>query len=1686
MCPKTRKFKKEFGRFFVLDPSVALRPQDDGSRRGGFIRRIQTVSERFRCKFGPVLLSGAKDPVEGIPLVSALRRYLRLFLGYQCLPPRPLHSPSRGAILILVACFLPVILVGIKYSEKLFQSKDQELKKTSTAETTETLKKRCAREAALAVAQNWNPGLTLAQQQEAVYKVADAVYNASPGYRNSVLGGAIPGILVNSSEDDMFSSGGSSKQVEYKTDNAKYFYLWYFNPSYATWNPHYVLWLSADKVSEASKRQSKFDEMNADKLNEGKFVLDHHEIYINPLTCSNAVSSGYPTDSHAYGNTMASVTVNYNAPSTSTSTAGNYSICNNLSTTEVLSTCDNSSYKLADSTYSTRIAPSGTDYVSISIDNDRIKVRTDDQEGYAVPAQCNVDIVLAVPVNGATNSRENLDLASPRASNPYGYGGWYQLPNKEKETPIYQMGQALKNFVKDNFYHIRGVNMALIPYSGRVSISPDQATAWTVACPTFVNTATNSTPLMIGACLYGTSGVEGASLNQSAKTTALVTGDTLPTTDTPYYWGGVLTGCPIMFRAGYQQTETKYGGNSYFRGFLANYSQSGSALSSTYTDPSKGASYKYLRMNLNPCYVGSANMLSMKCDKKCTHFLPNPYYMIEPTADLVKIYEMCNALCPICDHRNVSNFIFIPLEWAYNMFQTWTKNTNCSAKSGSGLNSSSVDDGATLSRPSKTTSGRKKAVILLVNKPDWFEPGEMTYLGFNNDKSEVPTVLSDKIDFSINYNNTQYAVDGSTYTGPKGPNKILSYSLQSGSVSYDSTAGYYTSPDTSKIRLSFPHKGLLQLKVAPAPVIVNTYTITDCNSLAAGTSKSNGALTFKKFAQQSGTFTLPDDANKMSYIHYTGNKFFAGRYSSNILYWSTTGTSWNQVTMPCDGTWSKVCYGDNKCIAINNSKKAVAYSTTGTGGWQLTGYTLPKIDDNIWGSICYGNGKFVVTATANATGVSLYSTTGTNSWNTVSLPTTSWYSVTYANNIFFATSLQYMTYSTTGTSWASAISMNYNGGNSRSDPCYGNGRVVTVVMRGSIAQWSTTGSTWTNAALPQDPNSSSSVVWVSVCYGKDKFVATAASTKHAAYSTTGTGNWTAISLPYSGTWYKICYGDNKFITYSCASGNYEGLYSTDGIHWSTDGSSYQLSFGSKGKINITTTGSGTLTFKSGVSGTTSYSVSGTQTTEIESSRLTGSSLKYLLSEGVYTTTVSRAGADSQAKPARLYSTTGNKAVWAIKNSSGTVTTQAVTFSSSYKDSKGYYKELPSGYSLVRAATGVSKTETVYDMIDFTSRKKKKNGKLSSTFSGTNTGGLYTVTSASGKRITTAVRGTIELTVMPKLDVNSGSITTKYGSNTSARTVSGKMTITIPPSDMKKSGTSYYMDFNATNIVLLNAKLVKWELEFTKPALPSLSSYVDFSQMSSSKPVHASTSLAVFGKDTAGNLGTISYDSNVGYWCATGVNNNFFDMQPYAKGDGYLLVEDLSTSLKTFDISYGVSGTKASRWNHYLPGLTRLYFDATQMNPSNGFSSAGKHAFLIGGITQPINAALYNYVYGTGSYNLNSYVSPSSDFNRAALRALTTAACAKLKTDLGTDNVRVYVIKYRKQDNWGALTRNGTSAHSSTSTAHSYTEIDNCATSTGGTAYDVTTEADLKTKLDAIAAAIKDWAEYEEAKNVEAE
>ena len=136
---------------------------------------------------------------------------------------------------------------------------------------------------------------------------------------------------------------------------------------------------------------------------------------------------------------------------------------------------------------------------------------------------------------------------------------------------------------------------------------------------------------------------------------------------------------------------------------------------------------------------------------------------------------------------------------------------------------------------------------------------------------------------------------------------------------------------------------------------------------------------------------------------------------------------------------------------------------------------------------------------------------------------------------------------------------------------------------------------------------------------------------------------------------------------------------------------------------------------------------------------------------------------------------------------------------------------------------------------------------------------------------------------------------------------------------------------------------------------------------------------------------------------------------------------------------------------------------------------------LAGFTQPINAVLYNYgttnsIVSATNGNFDNYVSPSNDFNRTVLKRITTDACIKLKNA----GAIVYVVKYRKQDYWGAMTRTGVTSYSRSSTAHSYTEIDDCATSSGGATYDVSTESDLKAKLDEIAGSIKLWAGYKNA------
>ena len=141
-----------------------------------------------------------------------------------------------------------------------------------------------------------------------------------------------------------------------------------------------------------------------------------------------------------------------------------------------------------------------------------------------------------------------------------------------------------------------------------------------------------------------------------------------------------------------------------------------------------------------------------------------------------------------------------------------------------------------------------------------------------------------------------------------------------------------------------------------------------------------------------------------------------------------------------------------------------------------------------------------------------------------------------------------------------------------------------------------------------------------------------------------------------------------------------------------------------------------------------------------------------------------------------------------------------------------------------------------------------------------------------------------------------------------------------------------------------------------------------------------------------------------------------------------------------------------------------------------------------GATLPINAALWAGVgvkEGESSSTLHRYQWQSNGSgtwnNRdatASVKEVTKDACAKLKSDWGS-NLRVYLIKFRKQDKY---------KHPVTQaeTAFDYSYLNACATANTSTYIkDVSDEAGLKSALEEIYSDITsaNFAPRTEAKNV---
>lgn len=315
----------------------------------------------------------------------------------------------------------------------------------------------------------------------------------------------------------------------------------------------------------------------------------------------------------------------------------------------------------------------------------------------------------------------------------------------------------------------------------------------------------------------------------------------------------------------------------------------------------------------------------------------------------------------------------------------------------------------------------------------------------------------------------------------------------------------------------------------------------------------------------------------------TDDDIYANTTIKKAIY-STDGINWQEIEMPSAQLWVSICYGDNGFVAI--SERGVAAHSVDGLNW--TEVDLPATYIRV-GSVCYGGGKFVAVSVLGI----MYSKDGISWYHAADVPLTEyWTQVAYGNGIFVVMGARKILYSTNG-SWWTAVDNDWwsnmalcfaNGkfivGYKNPSPdlhystdginwettmgatlyvnaiAYGGGKYVEISYAddeydeagyligrkatSAKAGYSTDGITWTETTMPSEQR------WVSVCYGKGRFVAIADETQYGAYSKDGI-NWTQIELPVAQKWASVIYGNGLFI--AVAANSEVAAYSIDGIEW---------------------------------------------------------------------------------------------------------------------------------------------------------------------------------------------------------------------------------------------------------------------------------------------------------------------------------------------------------------------------------------------------------------------------------------------------------------------------------------------------------------------------------------------------------
>jgi hypothetical protein len=244
-----------------------------------------------------------------------------------------------------------------------------------------------------------------------------------------------------------------------------------------------------------------------------------------------------------------------------------------------------------------------------------------------------------------------------------------------------------------------------------------------------------------------------------------------------------------------------------------------------------------------------------------------------------------------------------------------------------------------------------------------------------------------------------------------------------------------------------------------------------------------------------------------------GGRFVALRSGSVIGATSEDGITWTTRTslMPSGASWSAAAWGyfnDGSSLPGESSSRFVAVaggSANTTGAYSADGITWTATSMNTsatWTDVCFGEGRFVAIA-SDSTTVRI-SGDGENWDSTGTLARTGYTCIAYGLGLYVAarSGSTIGAWSTDGVTW---IEIAMPSASSWGHIAFGNGRFVALSQSsGTALAYSITGKVWYAAALPV------STSWTHITYGQGVFLAVTNSTT-AATSQDGI-NWTSRTM----------------------------------------------------------------------------------------------------------------------------------------------------------------------------------------------------------------------------------------------------------------------------------------------------------------------------------------------------------------------------------------------------------------------------------------------------------------------------------------------------------------------------------------------------------------------------------------------